>query len=63
MKVKRPKCPNCSNVMNTMYIREGSHRLNVGYLCRSCKGFRFVAFVAHKVGPLFVGLKKVERES
>ena len=37
-----PKCPNCGKKMNKIYVREGSHRTAIGYICKGCRTKKFV---------------------
>ncbi|MBA7495619.1 hypothetical protein ES702_06208 [subsurface metagenome] len=49
--MKRPKCPVCSEVMYTVFIKKnGGNHIKVGYYCKFCdKIYREV----------FIGLKKI----
>jgi hypothetical protein len=57
---KRPRCDNCKESMQNIYIRNGSYRyFNIGYFCSTCN----YAYLNNEIKaislPVFIGLKKV----
>ena len=67
--MKHPKCNNCSTSMLSIYYRKASARITVGYICPFCNGFYIFKGpncegpIPKNIGPLFIGLKKIDRET